>query len=59
MQYKVEDFIREVRIALDRNMSSDALAALGDTDTLALDDIIRSKVMDSVRTVLYLRVERS
>lgn len=51
MQYRVEDFIREVRIALDRNMSSDALAALGDTDTLALDDIIRSKVLDSVRTV--------
>jgi len=52
MQYNVPDFIQEVRIVLDRNMQSDALTALSDVDTLSLEEIIRSKVVDSVRAVI-------
>ena len=51
MQYNVADIVKEARIVLDRNMNSSALAALGDVDTLTLDEIIKSKVVDSVRTV--------
>lgn len=52
MQYNVPDFIRDVRVVLDRNMQSDALSALSDVDTLSLEEIIRSKVVDSVRAVI-------
>lgn len=52
MQYNVPDFIKDVRIVLDRNMQSDALSALSDVDTLSLEEIIRSKVVDSVRAVI-------
>lgn len=51
MEYKVADIIREVRIALDQNMTSAPLLELGDVDTLSLEEIIRSKVVDAVRTV--------
>ena len=51
MQYNVADIVKDVRIVLDRNMSSTALAALSDVDTLSLDEIIQSRVLDSVRTV--------
>lgn len=51
MQYNVPDIVKDVRVVLDRNMSSSALAALGDIDTLSLDEIVKSKIIDSVRTV--------
>ena len=45
--------IEQVKVAIDENVSSEDLAALGDTDTLALEDIILSKVPDGARlTVL-------
>ncbi len=44
MLYSVSDLEKEVRICLDRNMTSEALSDLEDVDTLALDDIIRSKI---------------
>lgn len=49
--YLVDDIVRDVRIALDRNMESAPLADIGDVDTLALDEIVRSKVVEAVRTV--------
>ena len=52
MEYQVQDIIRDVRVALDQNMTSAALAGLGDIDTLSLEDIIRSKVVEGVRIVL-------
>ena len=33
--------------ALDQNMNSDTLKIIGDVDTLALDDIIASKIFGS------------
>lgn len=43
--------MQDVRICLDQNMTSDALLELGDIDTLALDDIIRSKILEAVQRV--------
>lgn len=51
MVYDVDELIREVRIALDQNMSSEQLMELGDIDTLSLEDIIRSKIESSARVV--------
>ena len=51
MKYQVKDIIREVRVALDQNMSSAPLVELGDVDTLSLEEIIHSKIVDAVRSV--------
>ena len=44
--------LREIRIALDQNMSSATLAEIGDVDTLSLDELIDSKVEDAARLVV-------
>lgn len=51
MEYLVSDIIEEAKVAIDENVNSEALALLGDTDTLTLDEIIRSKVEDAARLV--------
>lgn len=48
----VEDVVKQVRICLDQNMTSKALADLGDVDTLSLDDLIRSKIEDAALSVV-------
>lgn len=48
---QIEDIVRDVRIAIDENATSKALFAEGDTETLTLDEIIKSKIADSVRKV--------
>lgn len=49
--FRLEDIARDVRVAIDRNGSSDALIEIGDVDTLMLDDIIKSKVLEAVKRV--------
>ena len=51
MEYAVKDLVREVRIVLDENGISDALAELGDTDTLTLDEMIESRLAPSATWV--------
>ena len=51
MIYQLDKIMQDVRICLDQNMTSDALLESGDIDTLALDDIIRSKILEAVRRV--------
>ena len=51
MVYKVADIIRDVRIAMDTNDIDASLLADNDTDTLQLDDIIRSVIVDAVKTI--------
>ena len=51
MRYKIADLKREIRIALDQNMSSEPLSELGDVETLSLEDIIESKIVEAVRRV--------
>lgn len=50
-EYTVEELKREVRVALDQNKSSEPLSALGDIDTLTLDEIIESKLETAARMV--------
>ena len=51
MIYQVSKLLRDVRVCLDRNMSSTALAELGDVDTLSQDELIESKLLESVERV--------
>lgn len=46
--YKIPHIARDVRICLDQNMTSEQLLQDDDVDTLALDDIIRSKILEAV-----------
>lgn len=48
MVYNIHDVMRDVRICLDQNMTSEQLLQTDDVDTLALDDIVRSKVLEAV-----------
>lgn len=48
MIYNIYDVMRDVRVCLDQNMSSDQLLQTDDVDTLALDEIIRSKILEAV-----------
>lgn len=48
MVYNIHDVMRDVRICLDQNMTSEQLLQDDDVDTLALDDIVRSKILEAV-----------
>ncbi|MBQ9076251.1 MAG: hypothetical protein IJY31_00185 [Muribaculaceae bacterium] len=49
--YPLDRIAKDVRIALDRNKTSNALTDLGDVDTLSLEDIIKSKIIEAVKRV--------
>ena len=51
MIYQLDKIMHEVRICIDQNMESDALIESGDIDTLALDEIIKSKILESIQRV--------
>lgn len=51
MIYKLQRIARDVRIAIDQNMTSEQLLATDDIETLSLEDIIRSKIVEAVRRV--------
>lgn len=51
MVYKIEVVERDVRIAIDENKTSEQLISDEDIDTLSLNDIIRSKIVEAVRRV--------
>lgn len=51
MIYQIDKIMQDVRICLDQNMTSKALVESGDIDTLALDDIIKSKIVEAVERV--------
>lgn len=49
--YKVDELVKEIKVALDENVSSEALISLGDTDTLTLEEIIKSKIEPAAKTI--------
>ncbi len=51
MVYKVNDMLKDVRVALDENAVSGQLIGIHDMDTLSLDEIIRSKIEESAKRV--------
>lgn len=48
MVYNIHEVMRDVRVCLDQNMESDQLLLTGDVDTLSLDEIVRSKILEAV-----------
>ena len=51
MVYEVREIMKDIRIALDQNMTSTQLLDTGDIDTLSLDELIESKIADAARIV--------
>lgn len=51
MIYQLGKIIEDVRICLDQNIKNEALLDSGDLDTLALDEIIKSKILEAVQRV--------
>ena len=51
MIYQLDKIMQDVRICIDQNMESDALIESGDIDTLALDEIIKSKILEAIQRV--------
>lgn len=51
MIYQIDKIVKDVRICMDQNGVADSLLATGDEETLMLDDIIRSKVLEAVERV--------
>ncbi len=50
--YTKTSLVGEIRVVLDQNMSSTALTGLGDVDTLSLDELIGSKIVDAAECVV-------
>lgn len=51
-EYQVSDLVKEIRVAIDSNLKSDQLTGISDIDTLALEDIIGSKIAEAARIVV-------
>lgn len=51
MVYTIETVMQDVRIAIDENKTGGQLLTEEDTDTLSLDEIVRSKIAEGVRRV--------
>lgn len=51
MIYQLSKILQDVRVCLDQNMESEPLVLVGDIDTLSLDEIIRSKILEAVERV--------
>ena len=51
MIYQLDKIMQDVRICIDQNMTSDALVDSGDIDTLALDEIIKSKILEAIQRI--------
>lgn len=51
MIFQIDKIMQDVRICIDENMQSDALIESSDIDTLALDEIIKSKILEAIQRV--------
>lgn len=51
MIYQLDRIVRDVRVALDENGVDNALLMDSDEDTLRMDEVIRSKVVEAVERV--------
>lgn len=49
--YQVQRILNDVRVAIDQNKTSEQLIADQDIDTLSLEEIVRSKIVEAVRRV--------
>lgn len=49
--YQVKNVIRDVRICIDENRTDESLLQHGDEETLRLDEVIRSKILEGIERV--------
>lgn len=49
--YSVKNIVRDVRVAIDQNAQQTDLVNWGDVDTLALSEIIQSKIEDAAKLI--------
>lgn len=54
MIYQIGRIARDVKVAIDENKMSAPLFAEEDIDTLSLEDIVRSKIVEAVRRVITI-----
>lgn len=51
MIYNILKVVKDIKVAIDQNVTSEQLAAVEDIDTLTLDEIIRSKVVEATKRI--------
>lgn len=51
MIYQIDRIIKDIRVCLDENETNEALLTSGDVETLTLDEIIKSKILEAVERV--------
>jgi len=51
MIYNILKVVRDIKVAIDENVTSEQLVAVEDIDTLTLDEIVRSKVLEAIERV--------
>ena len=51
MEYNVSDIVLEAKVALDENVDSTSMEGLPDEDTLKLNEIIESKIVDAAMVI--------
>lgn len=51
MIFQADNIVKDVRVCMDENMADTALIADGDENTLLLDEIIKSKILEAVERV--------
>ena len=51
MLYNISDIVKEVKIAIDENVDSTSMEGLPDEDTLKLNEIVESKVVDAAMVI--------
>lgn len=49
--YSIDDIVNDVRTAMDYNSSDNNLSAFSDVDTISLDEIIKSKIVEGVKII--------
>lgn len=51
MIYTIDRIVEDVRVCMDQNRTSDALFADDDSESLKLDEVIKSKILEAVERV--------
>lgn len=51
MIYQISKIIEDVRVCIDENTKSDGLLEAGDIETLSLEEIIKSKILEAVQRI--------
>lgn len=51
MRYSIDELLRDVRIILNNNSDDESLLEVGDEGSIEINELIKSKIVDSARDV--------